>query len=224
MEVINLMLPITRTLFLVSTLLAAGTLAQGQAVNTAGEIATITVGAIAPFTASCSVTDTSAGYKVIYPDRAQAAQNNGQQNLVFTTVGGSTFTVDRRIEEKDKAVSLTDTFPEEAAPLALAKTLNIEFSGADVADAQLEFVDGSKGEAGGVSCRQALERSPKLTLTCSGFKLTYPSGEKLGVGFEEPRQVTIYHVETAKKDSYLFRISYPDAPSKSTFEFRAEGK
>jgi len=194
-------------------------------VTVAKGVAKIVVGSLPPFTATCFVTDVPAGWRPIYPDLRQAALADGKQNLVYTTVAGSPVTVERAIEESDSRVRITDSFPEEAATLQLAKSMIIEFPGMDVADAVVEYVESNKADAGGRRWSEMAEGSSKpVPVTCSGVSLTYPSGEKLTIQFDEPRAVSANAPAADSKDLYSFRIAYPEAPSKSTFEFRIEGK
>jgi hypothetical protein len=217
--------PLTRAILLVPVLLAAAFSAQAQSVSAASGVATLTLDPLSPFTVTCQVTDIPAGYKVLYPDARQSALADGRQNLPYKTVAGEAFTVERRIEEPGQLVRITDSFPDEAASLQLAKTLIMEFKGIDVADAVLEFTDGNRADAGGQTCSAMAENFKKWgAVTCTGLSLAYPSGEKLVISFDEPRKVSANAPGGDGRDLYSFRLGYPDGPSKSTFEFRVEGK
>ena len=221
-----MMTSLTRTALLVSFLLAATYALQAQTVRASQGVAKLTLEPLPPFTVSCQVTDIPAGYKVLYPDLRQAALAEGRQSLFYKTVsGGEEFTVERGIEETATGVRITDSFPEEAAGLQLAKVLIVEFKGEDVADAVLEFIDGNKADAGGQRCSEMVGSFRKWGgVTCSGIRLTYPAGEKLVVAFEEPTTVSAHGPVGDEPGSYSFRLAYPESPSKSTFAFHLEGK
>ncbi len=213
-----------RSLFFAVAVLAAASFVRAQSVSTAGESATLTIGAFPPFTVSCSITDIDAGWKVIYPDRKQAEPADGRQNLVYRTVAGSAFTAERHIEESPGTVRITDSFPEEAASLKLSKVLDVEFPGIDLESATVEFVNGNKPELNGQTLSHVADLVGRESVTSSGLTIASPAGEKLTVEFSGPRSMRIGHIADEKRNIFVFRIGYPEAPSKSTVEFRLGAK
>ncbi len=213
------MFPIMKKSIVVLAFIVAGFSARAQSVTTAGEKATLSVGSFPPFTVACSVTDIEAGWKVLYPDAKQAEISDGRQNLAYRTVAGSAFTVERQIEETGGTVRITDAFPDEAGSLQLSKTLNVELPGAELADAKVEFVDGNKPDLNGKTLQEVAEAIGRESVTASGFSLDSSSGGKLAVQFGESRSMRVGRVDQANRNIFVLRIGYPEAPSKSTFEF-----
>ena len=204
--------------------LAATSFLRAQTVTTAGEIATLTIGPLVPFTATCSVTDIAGGWKVLYPDRAQAGLADGKQSFVYTTVDGTPFTVERQIEETPELVRITDSFSDEAGALQLAKTFDVELQADAMGGATVEFIEGDKPGEDGKPLSEVAENLGRASVKCSGLSLATPSGEKLTIQFDEPRSMGVRRIEQANKNVYSLRIGYPEAPSKSTFEFRLGSK
>ncbi len=218
------MFPILKKSIVAFALIAVAVSVHAQSVTTAGETASLSLGSFPPFTVACSVTDIEAGWKVLYPDAKQAEVSDGRQNLGYRTVAGSAFTVERQIEETGGTVRITDTFSGEAGSLQLSKTLNVELPGSELADAKVEFVDGNKPDLNGQTLEKVAEAIGRESVTASGFSLDSSSGGKLAVKFDEPRSMRVGRVEQANRNIFVFRIGYPEAPSKSTFEFSSGSK
>lgn len=205
-------------------LLAAASFSRAQSVSAAGETATVSLGSLMPFTATCAVTDIAAGWRPIYPDRAQAGLSDGKQSLVYKTADGSQFTVERKIQESADAVRITDSFSSEAEGLELAKSFAVEFQADAMSEATVEFLGGNRPSEDGKTLSQVAESMGNGFVTASGLKLTTPAGEKLTVNFDQPLSMRFSHVEQPGKNTYLFAIGHPQGSSKSTFEFRLGGE